>query len=209
MKRLWFGLLAIVLIPAAACTTTVGGDCGPFPDTFKTTGFFTTVVQVDSIDSTGRPVLSDIDGDTLQKGQFAVQMEPKKDLYSMAARRQDVVSLIPAVRACSPPIPTSEEVIQDLRVYSTKAFRTDYSARDNLARLFDIVALYRAEFGYRRAELPDFLSGAPNAADELILILDAAPDTMARMQFTIEYEQRGPGLETYSYTTEPVVLAAP
>jgi hypothetical protein len=94
-------------------------------------------------------------------------------------------------------------------VYSTADFGPEYPAGDNLAPLVEVVALYRAEFGYRWAELPDFLARAPNAADELVLILEAAPDTLGPARFTIEYEQEGRGLSSYSYTTRPVVLTQP
>ena len=206
MKRVLLGFFGIILASAGGCTSTVGDECGPFPDAFKTTGFSTTVAQLDSLSATGRPVLSAVD-DTI-RGPLAVRMEPITETYTTASRER-AVTLIPPARACSPPIPTSEEVIQDLRMYSTVDFGPDYPAGDNLAPFLDVVALYRAEFGYRRADLPDFLARSPNAADELILILEAAPDAPRPARFTVEYEQEGRGLASYSYTTRPVVLTQP
>ncbi len=62
--------------------------------------------------------------------------------------------------------------------------------------------------GYRPFELDDFLSISPRAVDERILLLDATPDTTAHFRVPVEYEQKGPGLGEYEYTTDPVVLVA-
>lgn len=207
-RGLVLGFLALSVVFGVGCTTTVGEECGPFPNAFKTTGFATSLAQLDSIAATGRPVLSAVADDTI-RGRLAVQMEPKTEAYTTALRHRVDFSLIPSARACSPPIPESEEVIRDLRVYSTVDLGPDHPAGTNLAPLVDVVALYRAGVGYRRADLPDFLAEAPNAADELVLVLDAAPDTTTRARFTVEYEQEGRGLESYSYTTAPVAWTRP
>lgn len=77
---------------------------------------------------------------------------------------------------------------------------------DTLTAFVDVVALNNADYGFRRFLLDRFLSMHPRAVDELILLLKARPDTTARLQFTVTYEQNGPRLD--EYTTPSAVLGA-
>lgn len=183
-----------------------GPDCGPFEDKFKTTDFFGEVFSATFDPGKVEPNLSPIEGDTLSEGSYAVRMVPKKMLYSTRSRSSTSFQIISSAYACSPPIPTSDEVIKDIRIYSDKRFKDAYPAGEDLSGLFDAVVLNRADFGYRRFELNDFLGREPNAVDELILLLDAKPETTSRFQFTVEYEQDGDGLERFEFETDPVVL---
>jgi len=211
MKRPLLVLLVLCVGPLAACEMT-GGGCPPGvgdgKEYFKTTGFSTTAVRATFPDSLQiRPDLSPIAGDTLASGQLAIQMTPEKVLYSQALPPSVSFHLLPAAHACSPVEPRSEERIQDIRLSSNRSFR-GHPPGDTLSAFFDVVARNRAEYGTRRFELDAFRSMEPRAVDELILLLDARPETTARFRFTVEYEQEGPGLDTYEYTTAPIVLPA-
>lgn len=204
-QLLAFGLLALFLT-FGACST-AGTDCGPFEDKFKTTDFSTEVFRATFDTVQVEPNLSPIEGDTLEEGSYAVRMVPEKMLYSTRSKASTSFQIINSAYACSPPIPTSDEVIKDIRIYSDKRFKDDYPAGEDLSGLFDAVVLNRADFGgYRRFELTNFLEKEPNAVDELILILVAKPETTSSFQFTVEYEQDGKGLERFEFETDPVVL---
>ena len=208
MKRVLAVFLAI-LVSVGGCNS-VGTDCGPFPNAFKTTGFSSAAVRVDSLRSTsGRPLLSQTEGDTLRAGQFGIRMDPKIETYFTETRRTQALSFVTSVYACSPVVPSSEEVIEDLRIYADADFGPEYEAGDNLAPFFDVIALYEADDGHRRFDLLDFLAQSPNAAHQLVLLLDTPPATTRSVRFTVEYEQKGPGIENYMFTTDPVVLQVP
>ena len=199
------GLLAL-LLTFGACST-AGPNCGPFQDKFKTTGFSSEVFSATPDSLNVAPNLSPVEGDTLRKGHLAVRMEPKKVLYSQSSRSSTSFQIINSAYACSPPIPSSDEVIKDIRIYSDSHFKDGYPAGEDLAGLFDVVILNRSDYGrYRRFELNDFLEREPNAVDELILVLDARPETASKFQFTVEYEQEGKGIESYEFKTDPIVL---
>lgn len=206
MKRLMALSLLALLLASGACDGTGGTDCGPFKDKFKTTDFSSAVFKATFDTLRVKPNLSPIEGDTLEEGQYAVRMEPVKELYSRSSIPSVSFQVARSAYACSPPIPTSDEVIQDIRIFSDKRFKDDYPAGKDLSGLFDVVVLNRADFGYRRFELKNFLEREPNAVDELVLILDAKPETTSNFQFTIEYEQKGKGLETFQFEAGPVVL---
>lgn len=207
MRRLVvLGLLVLLLTFAFGACSTTGPDCGPFKDKFKTTDFSSSVFKATPDSLRVSPNLSAIEGDTLEGGRIAVRMEPVKMLYSMRLGTSHSFQIINSAYACSPAEPTSEELIKDIRIYSDKHFRDGFSAGEDLAELFDIFALREADYGWQQFELDNFLAREPNAADELILILDAKPKTTSSFQFTVEYEQEGKGLEYYKFKSDPVVL---
>jgi hypothetical protein len=196
------------------CAAVLGGcesggrGCPPLDieDHFKTTGFSSSIKRAAYPDSSRiRPELSPIANDTLKTGRPAILMEPEKVLYSQTSIPAPSFQLLPAARACSPEPPRSEETIEDIRIFSNRPFRGRLPG-DTLSTFFDVVAHNRAEHDYRRFDLDAFLSMRPRAVDELILLLDAQPDRTMRVRFTVEYEQKGPGLGSYTHTTEPVVL---
>jgi len=200
-------LVALVLT-FGACNGIGDPDYGPFKNKFKTTDFSSAIFKA-APDSLGvRPLLLPIEDDTLDEGQFAVRMQPVKKLHSTKSKCPAIFQVVRSAYACSGPIPSSDDVIEDIRISSNKRFTADRPPGEDRSELFDIVVLNRSKFGTRRFELNKFLEREPNAADELILILDAAPDRTSDFQFTVEYEQDGKGLEHFAFETEPVVLAS-
>ena len=205
-KRLSTLALLILLFTFAACDTT--GDCGPFADKFKTTNFVSEIRKVELGDSPiSGPTLLLVEDDTLSYDEFGILMTPIIETYFSSAERSRPLVLIPPAYACSPSPPSSDEVIRDMQIYSSEAFDGEHSVGENLADLFDIVVLDRTAGVYRqRFDLKDFLSRAPNAVDEIILVLDSRPQTTTEFEFEVKYFQEGEGLTYYEYKTEAVVL---
>jgi len=213
MKKILTFILTVVLLAAGACTSPVD-DCGPFPDTFKTTGFEASIHQAEFSDSLGaEPMLSRIAGDTLRTGHFAIELRTEMETYFSHRSEASSTRFLSSAYACSPVLPSSDEVIQDIQIYSDTAFGEEYSAGDDLSALFDVV-VYRKSHrhdgypGYRRFDLNEFLDRDPTAAWTLFLVLDETPATTTRAQFTVEYEQDGKGIESYEFTTTSVVLTS-
>jgi hypothetical protein len=89
-------------------------------------------------------------------------MTPTQAFYYAEASTGKRFGFVPVAYACSPPIPSSDEVITDIQVYSDKAFTDAYPAGENRASLFDAVVLNPAsQLYYHRIDLNDFLSGSP------------------------------------------------
>ena len=199
---LLFGLIASL----GACGVT--DECGPFKNKFKTTGFTSEAYKFEPGDSlSARPDLLPINDDTLLYSDFSIQMRPHKEGYFSSYERGSSFSFVPSAYACSPPIPSTDEAIKDMQIYSDKDFNSEYAAGDDLAGLFDILVLNQArDFYYRRFDLNTFLSTAPNATDEIILVLKTAPQTTSGFQFTVKYYQEGRGLHRYEFETKPVAL---
>ena len=207
MRRLLAFALLGLLLAFSACDAAV--DCGPFHDKFKTTDFTTAAYRIENGDSLqAAPILSPIENDTLTEGAFAVRMTPMQESYS-SSKRSRPLGFVLAAYACLPAPPSSDEIIRDIQIYSDQAFNRAYAADDDLADLFDVLVLsFANQFNYRRFDLHDFLSEAPNAAEELVLVLKAAPEMTSAFRFTIKYFQEGEGLDYYEFTTAPVVLEA-
>ena len=212
MKRLLAFALLGLLFSLGACDAAFD-PCGELPDsgdTFKTTGFTTEALRIESGDSLRvEPALSPIADDTLAGDSLAIRMTPTQAFYSTASKGSMPVGFVSVAYACTPKIPSSDEIIRDIQVYSDRAFDDAHPAGDDLADLFDVVAFYRAgHAGYRRLGLNAFLSEAPNAADELILVLTSAPQATSAHRFTVKYFQEGAGLDYYEFETDVVVLRA-
>lgn len=208
MKRLTCACLFVILATLSACDALTGNECGPFDNRFRTLDFSTALAEATIDTLSGEPMLSPISNDTLQSDLLAIDMQPDVETYREGSRPFAALQLIPAAHACSPPLLKSNEVITSLRVVADADFTDGYPAGSNLAPLFDVAVYNRAEFGYQRFELPAFLRDNPSSANRLILLLKARPDATRKFQFTVEYEQEGSGLETYTYTSEPVVVTA-
>lgn len=213
MTRLLTAVLIGTLLTVGACGLS-STDCGPFPNKFKTTGFTTSIHQVEFPDSLGpRPQLSPIMGDTLGTGPLAIQMQPDIETYYAHRFEESPLQVLPSAYACSPALPSSDEVIEDIRIYGDTNFGDDHLAGDDLSALFDIVVYRKSRandgyHGYRRFDLNTFLARDPTAAYTLFLVLEESPSTTTEVTFTVEYEQNGRGLSSYSFRTEPVVLLA-
>ena len=212
MKRLLAFALLGLLFSLGACDAAFD-PCGELPDSgdkFKTTGFATKALKIERVDSLRVDLaLSPIADDTLAGGSLAIRMTPTQAFYSTASKRYAARGFVSAVYACTPIIPSSDENIRGIQIYSDQAFNDAHPAGDDLADLFDVVAFYRAgHAGYRRLGLNAFLAEVPNAADELILVLTSAPQKTSAHRFTVRYFQEGAGLDYYEFTTGPIALAA-
>lgn len=213
MKRsLAFALLFGFLISFSACDA--GTQCGPFDSRFVTTDFTSGAFEFELDDSLRLdpnvlppPELSPVGEDTLSHSDFSIQM--RADIETFASRRERGMSfsLVSSAYACSPALPTSEEVIEDIQIYSDEDFNDDYAAGDNLAELFDILVPIRVDaVAYHKFDLNDFLSTNPNPTGEIILLLKEPPQTVSDLQFTVQYTQQSEALDYYEFETSPVVL---
>jgi hypothetical protein len=203
LRSLFFLALASSL---AACSLVE--ECGPFEDKFRTTDFVTRTYQVQPADSLDpRPRFLPVERDTLSFGQFGISMIPVQDYYFSQSRGRWSPTLISAAHACSPPVPSSDEIVHSIEVYSDTDYSRDYPAGTDLADLFDLFAfdLARSVY-YERVDLRDYLARAPNTVDEIVLVPSVAPDTTATFTFTVRYFQEGEGIEYYAFTTEAITL---
>ncbi len=207
MKRLFAFALLLGLPAAFAACDMVVDDCGPFDNTFEITGFQTealeTEVSGDSLSTHLR--LTPIEGDTVAYDRFAIRMLAQIDTYSADAESSPSFSLVRRAYACSPPPLASEETIRDIQIYSDQDFDAAHPAGTDLAGLFDVFVFYQRN-GYERADLNAFVAGAPNAAEELVLVLKAAPQAAGAFRFTVKYFQEGRALDYYEFETESVTI---
>ena len=96
-------------------------------------------------------------------------------------------------------------MITNIEIFSNRNFSSEYTSGENLAELFEIVALYRNS-EYQRSNLNEFLNSEPNVPDEIFLMLKSAPETTESIQFTVKYSQNGIDMNSYEFATETVVI---
>ena len=206
MKYLLPLLLLGLCLTAAACDAT--GECGPFADKFRTTDFTSETLRLENSSAPhAEPILAPINHDTLAAGELALRLIAHQERYFSETTTDRAFHFIRAAYACSPPIPTSDEVIRGIRILSDAAFDGTHPSGTNLADLFDVIVLDRPRgVFYQRLALPGFLAMQPNTASELIFILREAPARTGTYRFTIQYMQDGDGLREYAFTTAPIVL---
>ncbi len=164
------------MVTAISCNVT-GDDCGPFDDKFKTVEFSTDLKNIFISEISGLDVqYNTLESDTIGFDRFSITMFPISEYYSLNSERLNSFSLIPSAYACSPPIAVSEEMITNIEIFSNRNFSSEYTSGENLAELFEIVALYRNS-EYQRSNLNEFLNSEPNVPDEIFLMLKSAPET--------------------------------
>ncbi|MFO8233139.1 MAG: hypothetical protein R6U20_10785 [Longimonas sp.] len=202
----------LALLPACGLT---GPECGPFETpTSPVVDFDSQALAATQDLSDAWPRLSPIEEDTLTDGHFAIYMqalhERRAPLGPNASTRSSTSaswSLIPTAHACSPPPLAAVGTVSDLRIYSSAPLFDGYTTDDNLAPLFDI-AVRKVDSPARVVPLETFLDGPAEFAREIALVLTETPRTTAEAQFTVEYRQDDGELESYTFTTNPVVIEA-
>ena len=136
---IYISLVGVFTFLLISCNVT-SGDCGPFNEHFEVTDFQTELKKVTALDST-EINLSTLEEDSISYSDFAINMIPITEFYSSNLKSLPSFNFISTAYACSPPIPTSEETITDIQIYSNKPFNDDYSTDENLAEIFDVFVL--------------------------------------------------------------------
>lgn len=147
----------------------------------------------------------DLEKDTVSFNEIGISIFPVIKSYFSAIQHQKTFSFSAAAYACSPLIPTSEEVIQNIEIFSNQDWNNDFKSGESIAELFEVVVLYRKS-GYRRINLTDFLESAPTVPDEIFLLPKYPPGSTKDFQFTVKYFQDGIELDKYEFTTEKITI---
>ncbi|MEP2447478.1 MAG: hypothetical protein ABJI69_09635 [Balneola sp.] len=199
-------LTGIFILLTISCDLT-GSDCGPFNNAnYKITGFDTSLKQVTVSDSTMKSFeLKNFENDSIAFSEFAIHMIPNTESYAINSKYKSGISLSETAYACSPPIPSSEDRITDIQIFSSKSYITDFSSSENIAELFDIIVLYHAE-SYQSTQLTDYLATKPEAPIEIILVPNTPPSTIQSFEFQVKYSQNGLELDEFEFTTNSAVL---
>jgi hypothetical protein len=202
----YFSIIGIFLLLTVSCEI-FDDDCGPFNNyNYKITGFETNLKQVVYIDSVNQDVqLSSPENDTLYFDELAIQMIPDTESYTAQAKHKLNFSFSETAYACSPPIPSSEDKITDIQIFSNKNYSNEFSSQENISELFDIVVQYPNR-GNQRFSLNEFLAAKPEAPTEIILLPNTAPSSTNSFQFTVKYFQDGLELDEYQFTTDSIVI---
>ena len=192
-------LTGIFILLTISCDLT-GSDCGPFNNAnYKITGFDTSLKQVTVSDSTMKSFeLKNFENDSIAFSEFAIHMIPNTESYAINSKYKSGISLSETAYACSPPIPSSEDRITDIQIFSSKSYITDFSSSENIAELFDIIVLYHAESYH--------LATKPEAPIEIILVPNTPPSTIQSFEFQVKYSQNGLELDEFEFTTNSAVL---
>ena len=194
MKKFIFPVLSGTILVSfwlLSCTKNHNTDpCGPFDNRFISTGVSLYTLRVISYDSVYHAYLFDTlhETDTVPFNKLAIQVIPVKKFYMGSAhQKRSTFSIFNEVYACTPPIPYSVEE-NYVTITCTKDFDQIHKSGNNLVDIFDvaILDLYK-NIIYYRMSLKDYLALRPNSKDELILLLNKAPEKADNYTFTIEY----------------------
>jgi len=203
---IYISIVGIFIILTVSCNIT-GTDCGPFTNyNYKITDFTTSLKQIAYTDPISQDVqLSSLEKDTLVFSELAIHMIPNTESYTAQAKPEFNLSFFETAYACSPPIPSSEDKITDIQIFSNKDYSNEFSSQNNLSELFDIIVRYPNRSN-QRVSLSEFLTSNPEAPTEIVLIPTTAPSTTNSFQLTIKYFQDGLELDHYEFTTNSIVI---
>jgi len=209
LKKALFSYIFIVgifILLTVSCGITDTG-CGPFTNyNYKITDFETSLKQVIYINPINQDVeLGALEKDTLDFDELVIQMLPDTESYTAQASHKLNFSFFETAYACSPPIPSSEDKITDIQIFSNKNYSTEFSSQQNISELFDIVVQYPNR-GSQRLSLNEFLATNPEAPTEIILLPNTAPSSTNSFQFTVKYFQDGLELDEYQFTSDSIVI---
>lgn len=202
----YFSIIGIFILLTVSCEI-IDPGCGPFTNnSYKVTNFETSLKQVVFTDPISQNVtLSSLENDTLDFDELAILMVPDMESYTVQAKHKLNFSFSETAYACSPPIPSSEDKITDIQIFSNKNYSNEFSSQENISELFDIVVKYPNR-GNQRFRLNEFLAAKPEAPTEIILLPNTAPSSTNSFQFTVKYFQDGLELDKYEFTTDSIVI---
>ena len=174
-------------------------DCGPFPSHFNVKGLnsesyritnFTQYQAYSVTLATAAPVRAD---------SFMLGITfTYEDIYANRLT-------IPKAYACSPKIPTSNEIVESIVITSNQAFDDSHLAGDTLNDIFEIVYLDfdGTEYSYPMS-IDQFVSSGPTAKKFYYLSLKSSPLKAANHNFSVYYKQTNG--ETYQDSTATIYL---
>lgn len=201
-----FTLITLTTVILIACDDMIGPDCGTFTEAkFTVTDFNTAIYKQNYNDSSSTFSAEESGSDSLLYTDFVIGMETVPEYISSVQKKEKPIGFGYLAYACPPAKISSDDVIENIEIYSDNDFNSDYKAGENLADLFEIVAFYHHD-GMLKLDLNDFLSEDRNAADHLFLVLKAAGEPRSEHHFTVKYHQKGEALNYYEYTTRAITL---
>ncbi len=198
---IFFATSLIVLISIFSCT-----DCGPFADKYKLKKIILDVSELGfdeaskTLSGPGAIVSDSMSFDSLDINLF-FQSEHFFSVVSPA------FEFFPSLNACSPPDPTTDEVITGMKIFTQVSFDANHSAGSSLVDLFDVIVDNAAEsIRFEKVDLGAYLSTNPKVPNELHLRLKTPPAQSREYEFTIEYTQDGIDVSALTLQTEKVLI---
>jgi hypothetical protein len=194
--KIFIAILIIGIISGLICLSSClkinpGPQCGPFDNRFLSTGLSINTLKIRSYDSlTGRFDFAYLNLlDTIPYEKLTLRLMSEKKFYIATSLHQRCTfSIFSEAYACSPPIPYSDEKVDNIIIKSNKDYDQTHISGDNLADLFEIVIVDNFNSIHNnRMSLKAFLALRPNTKDELYLLLTKAPEKTDDFIFQIQY----------------------
>jgi hypothetical protein len=208
---IFMALCISVSIWLLSCEEINPHPCGPFNNRYFSSGMTVSTLKILSYDSTpARYEFSYLeDSDTVPFNRLALRLMPVKEFYRVTALPQrPSFSIFSEAYACSPPIPYADEKTDSIIITSTRDFDQTHQSGHDLADLFDVAVIDRADDINYRMSLTDYLALHPNTKDELILFLKKAPQKTNDFIFKIQY-YRSLGTNHSVFAVESINLFIP
>ncbi len=198
-------LMAVTILSSLSCGD--GLDCGPFPNFFKLTNLGSKLFEVEySEDRSSIIDYNRITENQVVYDKFAIGIIAEIDTYGWNNPTQNF-GLISTAYACTPPIPESEEQIDNIIITTNKDFNLNYPQGSDLSEIFDIVVYDEANnLNNVRFDLNEYIGMNPVVPYQSYLILKEQPDTITSFQFNVQFYQQGIDVDYFEFTTEAVMV---
>ncbi len=191
ITTLFIGIISGLICLSSCLKINPEPQCGPFNNRFSSTGLTTNTLKIKSYDSlSGRFDIAYLNLlDTIPYKKLALRLMPEKKFYiATSLHKGCTFSIFSEAYACSPPIPYSDEKVDDIIIKSNTDYDQTHISGDNLADLFEVVIVDNFNSIYNnKMSLKNFLALRPNTKDELYLLLTKAPEKTDDFIFQIQY----------------------
>lgn len=202
MKYLAIFILTIILT-IGGCSI-ISSDCDDVNDSYYISDFNRSLKSITyNTENDINYTLNEITEDEISSEKYAIYIDPVENYYNSRASNKLRIGGPSIAFACSPKVPTTDGLIEDIIITSDEDFNEEFPADSDLTEIFDIIS-FREGQANQIQSLSEFLESPKMVPNEIILVLNQAPDSTTNLSFWVALELKNIGYRYFSFKTKYV-----
>lgn len=202
----YISILSLTLVLMLGSCNITNNDCEKFKDSYRITDFDRSLKSITyNTDNELTFDLAEITDNEITSNRYAININPVEEFYKSTATNNLTIGGSSVAYACSPPDPTTDALITDIQIMSDEDFSQQYPSGSDLKELFDIITVREGQAN-EIVSVKSFLESPRMVPNNILLVLNQAPDTARKISFYVVLELKNVGYRYYSFVTSLVTI---
>lgn len=182
--------------------------CGPFPDKYAVSSLDWQLYSAIYSETEDMKLnISELETDTVDYREFALKIVPYYQTYFSKNQSNAPFEFLTSAYACSPVDPTTDDIIDSIKIFCTSDYNSDYQAGTDISGLFYLIVYDQSgNINFQRFGLNEFTSSRPTVPTEMFLMLKESPDAMKEIEFNVKYYQEGKEMDYFEFKTNKITI---